>query len=120
MGPFYCCLLAINLLHCHHLQIKLEEDNRRGMSCQVVISHELVFMVIMRQISLFNAKHLYFFKAIERAGIGKSRDVMCPDFRSSHRLSDSFFLALSNVEVSLSFLKYKGWFFFFGKKSISG
>lgn len=45
MGPFYCCLLAINLFHCHNLQIKLEEDNRRGMSYQVFISHELVFMV---------------------------------------------------------------------------
>ncbi|KAK3561007.1 hypothetical protein QTP86_023198 [Hemibagrus guttatus] len=40
-------------------------------------------------------------EAIERAGIGKSRGI---DFRSSHRLSDSFFLALSNLEASFSFL----------------
>lgn len=48
----------------------------------------------------FNAKHLCFFKAIERAGVEKSRGVMHPEYRSSHRLSDSFFIALSNLEVS--------------------
>ncbi|XP_047676462.1 solute carrier family 47 member 4 isoform X1 [Tachysurus fulvidraco] len=34
-------------------------------------------------------------EAIERAGIGKSKGI---EFRSSHRLSDSFFIALSNLE----------------------
>lgn len=105
VGAFYCCLPAINLLYCHHLQIKLEEDNRRGMSCQEFISHEHVFKGTLRQISWYNAKHLCFFKAVMRAGKGKSRGVRHPEFRSSHRLSDSFFLALSNLEVSFPFLK---------------
>ncbi|MCJ8740113.1 hypothetical protein PDJAM_G00055080 [Pangasius djambal] len=38
-------------------------------------------------------------EAVERAGRGKSRGIMLPEFRSSHRLSDSFFLALSNLEL---------------------
>ncbi|XP_053363545.1 solute carrier family 47 member 4 [Clarias gariepinus] len=37
-------------------------------------------------------------EAIERAGVGKSRGGMLSEFRSSRRLSDSFFLALSSLE----------------------
>lgn len=48
----------------------------------------------------FIAKHLCFFKAIERAGLGKSKGGMHPEYRASRRLSDSFFIALSNLEVS--------------------
>ncbi|XP_062872663.1 solute carrier family 47 member 4 [Trichomycterus rosablanca] len=38
-------------------------------------------------------------KAIERAGLGNNKGVRNPEFRSSHRLSDSFFLAVSNGEM---------------------
>ncbi|KAI5098937.1 hypothetical protein C0J45_11076 [Silurus meridionalis] len=37
-------------------------------------------------------------EAIERAGKGKSRGLSQPEFRSNHRLSGSFFIALNHLE----------------------
>ncbi|XP_076832821.1 multidrug and toxin extrusion protein 1-like isoform X2 [Brachyhypopomus gauderio] len=42
-------------------------------------------------------------EAIDRAGLGKNSSVRHPELRSSHRLSDSFYIAMSNGENGSSY-----------------